>query len=726
MAHIQLTAGAARVSFDFFVADLRTGELFREGQRVVLPNQSFVVLAALLERPGELVTREELRARLWPDGRVVEFEQGLNAIINRLREALGDSASSPRFVETLPRRGYRFIAPVTRPLTAAASSPRDLAAGASLTPPAMEVTVGSPASAPANGVLPSASRAPESVVPLRLYGLAVLLVLLIFLVSLTESDQHGVNAFADPTLQRLTSTMGREVSPSFAPDGHSFVFGWNGGGEGGFDLYIKRVDSAQLLRLTHTPAVSISPAWSPANGTQVAFARITADESGIYSISATGGTARLLTQASFLDESFMQLSWSPDAHSLAYSTLGAGGSSYIHVLTLDGLSKRMLQHPADCADAGIPAFAPDGHQLAFVCTRSQAVYSVYITNLSEDTPRLLATLQGNARGVTWSADGSRLILANDAGDGSALWLLTLSGKLTRVPGSEEALGPGLAATSTGVAFVREQQRFELWRLDLRSAADRGSALAAASRSQLVPQYSPDGAHVVFQSDRSGSSEIWMADSDGGNPIQLTSFNGPLTGAPDWCSDGRRIAFDSRASGTSRIYVISEGSAHPLATTQTNLSLPVWSADCQWIFASDGRATVYRVPASGGPAEQFTYKRAYRAAVSGDKVIFNVARPAGIELWVRAAPGGEEQPLAGMPQLRYADAWSVARDGIYYTSAGAIRFYDFASHHTKVVRALAGAPAALGGLGMTVSPDGHWLVYTHSADWQGDIMMISGH
>ena len=172
--------------------------------------------------------------------------------------------------------------------------------------------------------------------------------------------------------------------------------------------------------------------------------------------------------------------------------------------------------------------------------------------------------------------------------------------------------------------------------------------------------------------------------------------------------------------------VPDGPSHPLATSQRNLSLPVWSQDCQWIFASDGRATVYRVPAAGGAAEQFTHKRAYRAAVSGVQVIFNVAGAAGIELWSRPAPGGEERPLEGMPQLRYADDWFVARDGIYYSSAGSLSFYEFASHHTRLVRPLDAVPAALGGLGMTVSPDGRWLVYTRSADWQGDIMMISGH
>ena len=103
------------VRFGAFQLDLRTGELRKAGSRINLPDQPFQVLKALLDRPGDLVTREELRQRLWPAETFVDFEHGLNAAVRRLRDALGDSADVPRFVETLPRRGYRFIAPVTAP-----------------------------------------------------------------------------------------------------------------------------------------------------------------------------------------------------------------------------------------------------------------------------------------------------------------------------------------------------------------------------------------------------------------------------------------------------------------------------------------------------------------------------------------------------------------------------------------------------------------------------------
>jgi len=102
------------VRFGVFEVDLDRSELRKQGLRVRLQEQPFQVLAALLSSPGEVVTREELIHRLWPDGTVVDFDRGLNAAVTRLRQALSDSAETPRYVETLPRRGYRFIAPVER------------------------------------------------------------------------------------------------------------------------------------------------------------------------------------------------------------------------------------------------------------------------------------------------------------------------------------------------------------------------------------------------------------------------------------------------------------------------------------------------------------------------------------------------------------------------------------------------------------------------------------
>lgn len=105
---------ASRYRFGVFEVDTPTGELRRQGVRVKLNAQPFQVLCLLLDRPGELLTREEISRELWPDGTFVDYDHGVNSAVNRIREALGDTASSPRFIETLARRGYRFVAPVER------------------------------------------------------------------------------------------------------------------------------------------------------------------------------------------------------------------------------------------------------------------------------------------------------------------------------------------------------------------------------------------------------------------------------------------------------------------------------------------------------------------------------------------------------------------------------------------------------------------------------------
>jgi DNA-binding winged helix-turn-helix (wHTH) protein len=103
------------IRFGAFEADLRSGEVFQDGRKIPLQDKPFRVLARLLQRPGDLVTREELRLELWPGETFVDFEHGLNTAVRKLRQALDDSADSPRYVETLARRGYRLVAPLEAP-----------------------------------------------------------------------------------------------------------------------------------------------------------------------------------------------------------------------------------------------------------------------------------------------------------------------------------------------------------------------------------------------------------------------------------------------------------------------------------------------------------------------------------------------------------------------------------------------------------------------------------
>jgi Tol biopolymer transport system component/DNA-binding winged helix-turn-helix (wHTH) protein len=688
-----------RVRFSDFEVDLHSGELFRQGAAVRLPNQSFLALAALLERPGELVTREEFRARLWPGNRVVEFEQGLNAIINRLREALGDSADSPRYIETLPRRGYRFVGDLVATPTgssAAPAPPRSLrtriAAGLAIGVLALAITM---------GAAWTLSRAPRPIAAV------------------------GAPLNATP----LTTLLGQEHMPALSPDGKQVAFAWGGDSvnSAGFDLYVRALDSERLIRLTHEPAPALAPAWSP-DSRRIVFTRMGA-AAGVFSIPATGGAETKLADGAFTQESLMQPAWSPDGKTLAYSAVSDGGSHVVRLLSSSGsLSQPLADVPA-CWHAGAPAFSPDGANLAFLCMTSVAIYSVYVSGVHDvvsTKPRELARFQGLPQGIAWR-DARHVFVANDSGDGSGVWTLDLDGKKTRPAIAEDVLAAGLSARGGHVVYSRARQVIDIWHLAPGSETPARKWIFS-TRSQMTPQFSPDGQRIAFQSNRSGSPEIWLTDADGSNAVRLTNFNGPLTGGPSWCADGRRLAFDSRESGVSAIYVVDvlERVPRRVATPQTNLALPVWSADCRWLLASDGREVLYRVPSGGGEAQRFTRQRSYQAAVVGERVLFNVIEPASVSLWSKPLDGGEASALPGMPRLAYADGWAANVREIVFTDSSTdpvrLRRYDLVSRRISDIARLPDKPTPLGGLGLALSADGATVLYTHTEDLQSDLVL----
>ena len=713
-------SGPERIRFEGFAADLRTEELFESGRRLRLPHQSFRVLAMLLEKAGQLVTREELRAKLWPAGTLVEYDQGLNAAVNRLREALGDSADAPRFIETLPKRGYRFIAAIEPPTLAPPVTP-------DRSSPSSEIGTGS---APEVSIPGSNSPSRRKALFAAVTGLSAIFIA-VTIWMLIHRSQTRTRPPLGPQVVPFTSLPGKEVAPTFSPDGSQIAFAWNEGADADhlFDLYVKSIGSERLLRLTHHPSRWISPAWSP-DGSAIAFVRQLEQHAGIFVIPALGGSERNIVSDGLTVGGIIQISWSPDGRGLAYSAYGAAGKPQVFIVSLATLNTRPLSPAPECLAAVEPAFSPDGTQLALACISSSAVYTIYVVGLPDGPMRPLASMLGDPQGLTWAADGSRLIFSNDPGDGGELWQLTLDGRLEQLPFGEDGATPAVTARGARIAYVRGRKNVDIWRADLTAAHPEESAvkLIYSTRTQAIPRYSHDGARIAFQSNRSGSVEIWMTDAQGADPDRLTSFNGPFTNAPSWCSDGRRIAFDSRVSGIPAIYIedINERVPRKLVTSRDNLSLPAWSEDCRWLFASDGHSVLYRVPSSGGPAERFTDRPSSYDVVVADRLIFNVLETNGVVLWSKPAGGGPQTPLEGMPQVGYDDAWAAITAGIYYTDSSStpvsVNFYDFASRTARKLMTLKQAPIPGGGPGIAVSPDGRWLLYSQSGDEQSEILL----
>jgi len=349
-----------RVCFGLFELDLVTGELWRNGIRLKLEGQPFQILKLLLERPGELITREELRKALWASDTFVDFEHGVNAAVRKLRQALRDDAEKPRYIQTIPRRGYRFIFEVKVPAEAA-------------------VNVQAEAGVTATAEVPRATNLWTRIAAVIVVVTACVLVGL-FIYQRTRLRRELPRLRIVP----FTSYPGYEFCPAFSPDGSRIAFAWNADSSLGFkdfDLYVKVRGSENLLRLTHHPSVGICPTWSP-DGTEIAFIRFSGssnDAASLRVIPALGGVEKELLSIPNGEGVSMPPVWSPDGK---WIVLGASlhheDPHWIHFVSVESGEVNEIPHAAGCLAEHWAAFSHSGTQWAYICLlKSGEEYGIY-------------------------------------------------------------------------------------------------------------------------------------------------------------------------------------------------------------------------------------------------------------------------------------------------------------------------------------------------------------
>ena len=297
-----------RIAFDNFEVDLRSGEVRKNGVRIRLQAQPFQLLVLLLKNAGDVVSREEICRELWPGDTFVDFEHSLAAAVNKIREALSDSADNPRYIETLPKRGYRFIGKIRpeAPVVIAVAEPQQTA---ELVP------------------VPPAKVWRSRMWILGMVGTVVVLVVAVLFFRLSRkplnSQLYSHMSSDMVTVVPFTAYPGLETAPSFSPDGSRIAFSWdnatgNRSGRPQYDLYEKAIGSETLLRLTNHPSEWVSSTWSP-DGTQIAFHRLAGTDNAIYVIPALGGPERKLHATHTPYNAAAPLSWSPDGKWIAYA-----------------------------------------------------------------------------------------------------------------------------------------------------------------------------------------------------------------------------------------------------------------------------------------------------------------------------------------------------------------------------------------------------------------------
>ena len=715
--------------FGVFEVDLRRLELRRSGIVVKLREQSFRILVYLLEHPGEIVTREELRRVLWPSDTYVDFDHSLNTAVMKLREALGDSTGAPLYIETIPKRGYRFVAPLSKngdstvnagadrdEVTVAATPVKpaqaDLRSASRLENPLDSGTHPQPkidemfwmhalrlGEEPVQAAVPASAETPASksirVRPFAIIAAVVAFILLasvgalLFQRSLANqatARRPGPNSSAFQIVP-ITSASGNAIFPTFSPDGREISFIWDGSDRRRYDVYVQLVGADLPLRLTYSKSGQIgAPAWSP-DGREIAFGRCDGENDGVYVVPALGGAERKLTTAACLYSLPGPLAWLANGKEmLMIDQCAPNGDFGVVLFSMATGEKSCVTKPDSLKGtaSGLDfVLSPDGALIAFTRVAASGCCNIYTIAISGGTPQLLTSgtrtqCSGindlGCGGLMWTRDGKSIVFVSSRSNLPSLWHVSaIDGSVER-----ETTYPAIGSFSRdGRRLVYSEKSSgeppAIWRTDLSSTG--GSVvstrkLIGSQYPEMDAQPSPDGSNIVWMSTRTGSEELWKSSANGENPRQFSHLE-RYSGTPRWSPDGKWLAFDSYGSNPSQIFIVdSEGrNLHSIGNGSSFSVVPSWSRDGKCIYFSSARTgslQVWKHFLSTGGEVQVTQNGGFDAFESLDGQTVYFSRFDRAGIWSKPARGGTESVVvARRPQIGFWGNWAVTERGIYF-------------------------------------------------------------
>jgi DNA-binding winged helix-turn-helix (wHTH) protein/Tol biopolymer transport system component len=532
------------VRFGLFELDLKAAQLTRNGTNIRLPQQPLRLLSVLLECPGEIVTREQLRQRLWPSDIFIDFDHGLNKSIQKVRDALGDSADSPRYIETIPRVGYRFIAPVrngTRPLG-----------------PEIDREIPQIPPPDSSALPPTAAVAGNPGTRWLLIAAGVLAICATAAIALyVFSRVHP----AVPTYTQLTDFTDSATTPALSPDGHilAFIRGDSSFMSAG-QIYVKMLPDGEARPLTNDSRIKYNLAFSP-DGSQIAYTVLEEPNFATYTISVLGGDPHLLLKnaagltwldpqhylfsrirsglhlgvvtQSITGDGFRELYYPPHERAMAHYSFpspdrrsalvvemnGQGEWATCQLISLEGTSPPGPVGPEGaCTAAG---WSPDGSWMYFVAT-VEGQSHIWRQRYPNGRPEQITIDPSEYKGLVVEKDG-RSIITSVGEHESAIWIHDDAGERSLSSEGEIVAGtspPSFGADDKTLYYLLRHQRDaypELWRLTL----DTGKSEAVFQGTSMVDfDVSPDGKQVVYTSvGRDGRSQLWLAAMDRSSPAR---------------------------------------------------------------------------------------------------------------------------------------------------------------------------------------------------------------
>lgn len=697
----------------------RRNALVQGSQTVQVEPKVMHVLVCLAKQPGRATTREELMDAVWADEVVIGAV--LTRAISALRKALNDDFRQPRYIETLPKSGYRLLATVT-PLV--------------VPDPVL------PAVQPALGSSSQSSR-------VQAYGGALSVVALLLCLVLLWGMRSG-DAVEPPTFYTVpvTSWPGNEYDAALSPSGTHLAFAWAPRlqNEYGFtsDIYVKDLATEAVTQLTDTSVPEHGPTWAP-DGRFIAFIRQSEEGCHIIVVPIWGGTERALGTCGF--NMMADLTWSPDSKTLAFSDRSiASGPNQIILLDIETETRQVLTH-VDKFNAASrylrgdtqPVFSPDGQWLAFARNVHATTSNLFVIPVGGGEAHPLTHGTHTIDGFDWLPGNEQVVFATRSDDNHSLWTVHVSGK----DAPKRYLG--LGASLRGPTVARETQRLagervfydiNLWALaldDTQQPHGEPERWFASTRADWSPTFSSNGKQLAFASNRTGKHELWLGSIDQENPIRLTGMNASFTGRPQWSPTDHRLVFESHPNGNADLYLTNANGSLPQRLTEdAGMDIaPSWSPLGDAVYFGSNRTgdwQIWKLPLDGREATQVTSEGGAIPQLSPDAQWLYYTKHGTRGLWRQPLKGGAEERIVENLHPTNATQWVVRASGVYYLTGDKqgvfIARYSFETGATVLVhRPKKRLPMYVTTPSLTVSPDERWLLFGTIDRSESDIILV---
>jgi Tol biopolymer transport system component/DNA-binding winged helix-turn-helix (wHTH) protein len=678
--------------------DLKRLVITRGGAQVEIEPKAYDVLRYLLEHADRLVTKDELLESVWRDTFVTP--NVLTRAVAQLRRLLGDDAREARYIETVARRGYRFIAPVSTDSVVTVS-------------PAPEINT--------EAVTPRANAR----------GIGARLAAAVFLAAATggvallarlPARHEAAEVTAVPT--RVTISGGNNTAPAISPDGHAVAFASDR--TGSFEIYVVGLaPGSEEVALTHDGGQNMQADWSP-DGRWIAFH--SRRRGGVWIVPSTGGTPQQVVEGG------SSPAWSPDSERLVYTPDegGLAGQQVLWTVNRDGTDRRQLTHLGQPAGGhNHPAWSHSGRFIVFAVSYGVHDDSIWIVDAAGGAPRLLTKGHQASHPRFTSADAAVVWTGNAAAFNGRIFRIgfdavagTAIGAATVVTPFENGSLQGLSVAETGAAVSGVGATdTNLWTIDL--DRDGGASAPARLTSDVVrngqPDYSHDGRIAFSQLGAGLPMSVWAIDPDGSHRIRLAP-DGPA-GDPSWSGDSTRVLVkrwgDTRGTGLWWIDVASRRAA-PTGIEDADVRSARPSPDSQSIafhvIESDGSMNVWTQPLNGAPRRRVTHdpEAASFPAWSPDGrwLAVEVKRGERTEVGVVDKDGGDVELLTSDPGQNWPHSWSPDGERITYAAerGGVWNIWDV-SKKTHATRQLTHFTSPSGYVRYpSWSPDGRRIVF----------------